>query len=65
MGKGRQARIYARERSRTVSAAIENNLPEPLYNVGTGKDLSIKELADIIATVGHQGDVLGHSKRNP
>ena len=50
--------MHVNDLAQSVLFAIENNLPEPLYNVGTGKDLSIKELADIIKkTVGHQGDV--------
>jgi nucleoside-diphosphate-sugar epimerase len=27
---------------------LENKLPENLYNIGTGKDLTIKELAETI-----------------
>ena len=27
---------------------LENNLPEYLYNIGTGKDITIKELAETI-----------------
>ena len=50
--------MHVNDLAQSVLFAIENKLPEPLYNVGTGKDLSIKELADIIKkTVGHQGDV--------
>jgi GDP-L-fucose synthase len=36
--------------------ALENNLPEYLYNIGTGKDITIKELAETIQKVtGHRG----------
>ena len=39
--------------------ALENNLEEHLYNVGTGEDLTIKELAKLIqSTVGHQGEIV-------
>ena len=39
--------------------AVEHVLPEHLYNVGTGTDVTIKELAATIqATVGHKGDML-------
>jgi len=42
-----------------VVYALENNLPEHLYNVGTGKDITIKKLAKIIQSVtGHQGNIL-------
>ena len=37
---------------------IENNLTENIYNVGTGKDIKIKELAEIIKKVtGYQGKI--------
>ena len=37
----------------------ENTLEEHLYNVGTGVDLTIKNLAELIQSiVGHEGDVL-------
>ena len=39
--------------------ALENNLEEPVYNVGVGMDLSIKDLAILIQKVtGHQGEIL-------
>jgi len=39
--------------------ALENNLPEGLYNIGTGKDITIKKLAETIQkVVGHQGNIL-------
>ena len=38
--------------------ALENDLPEYLYNIGTGKDITIKELAEIIQNViGHKGKI--------
>lgn len=50
--------MHVNDLAQSVLFAMEKKLPEPLYNVGTGKDLSIKELAEIIKkTVGHQGDV--------
>jgi GDP-L-fucose synthase len=37
---------------------LENKLPEHLYNVGTGVDLTIKELALLIQkVVGHEGNI--------
>jgi len=42
-----------------VVYALENKLPEYLYNVGSGKDITIKELAETIQSVtGHQGNIL-------
>lgn len=44
--------------------ALENALPEYLYNVGTGVDLTIKELAETIqAIVGHKGDIIWDSSK--
>ena len=38
---------------------MENNLPEHLYNIGTGKDIAIKDLAEIIQRIiGHKGNIL-------
>jgi len=42
-----------------VIHALENNLPEDLYNIGTGKDITIKELAETMQKViGHQGNII-------
>ncbi|BAO56749.1 GDP-L-fucose synthase family protein [Nonlabens marinus] len=39
--------------------ALENKMPENLYNIGTGKDLTIKKLAELIQkVVGHKGDII-------
>lgn len=39
--------------------ALENTLPEYLYNVGTGEDLTIRDLARCIQeVVGHNGEIL-------
>ena len=39
--------------------ALENTLPEYLYNVGTGTDVTIKELAETIQQiVGHEGTII-------
>ena len=41
-----------------VLFALENKLDNHLYNVGTGVDLTIKELAELIQeTVGHKGEI--------
>ena len=43
--------------------SLENRLPEHLYNVGTGKDITIMELAEIIQKItGHQGKLFDSSK---
>ena len=42
-----------------VVYALENRLPEYLYNVGSGKDITIKELAETIQkAVGHTGTIV-------
>lgn len=42
-----------------VAFALDNDLPETLYNVGTGSDLHIRDLAAMIQSVtGHEGEIL-------
>jgi GDP-L-fucose synthase len=44
--------------------ALENNLPEFLYNIGTGKDVTIKELAETIQKViGHKGRIFWDAEK--
>jgi len=51
--------LFVDDMAEAVVFALENNLPEYLYNIGTGKDITIKELADTIQkVVGHQGNIL-------
>jgi len=51
--------LFVDDMAQAVLYAIENNLPEHLYNVGTGKDISIRELAEIIKKItGHQGKII-------
>lgn len=51
--------LFVDDMAEAVVYALENNLPEYLYNIGTGKDITIKELADTIRRVtGHQGKIL-------
>lgn len=50
--------LFVDDMASSVIFALENVLPEHLYNVGTGQDLSIKELALLIQKiVGHQGEI--------
>ena len=45
--------------SQAVIFAVQNKLPENLYNVGTGSDITIKDLAKMIQTVtNHQGKIV-------
>ena len=39
--------------------ALENTLPDSLYNIGSGKEISIKDLAETIQKViGHEGKII-------
>ncbi|WP_299098993.1 GDP-L-fucose synthase [uncultured Winogradskyella sp.] len=48
--------LHVDDLAQAVIFAVENKLPEHLYNVGTGTDVTIKELAETIKDiVGHNG----------
>jgi GDP-L-fucose synthase len=56
--------LFVDDMAEAVVFALENDLPEYLYNIGTGKDITIKELAETIQKVtGHQGDILWDSSK--
>tara|TARA_R110002072_G_scaffold90476_2_gene202317 strand:+ start:13035 stop:13985 length:951 start_codon:yes stop_codon:yes gene_type:complete len=51
--------LFVDDMAEAVVYALENKLPEHLYNVGSGKDITIKELAETIQEItGHQGDII-------
>ena len=51
--------LFVDDLAEAIVYSLENKLPECLYNVGTGKDITIKELAEIIQLVtGHQGEII-------
>ncbi|MHB0755271.1 GDP-L-fucose synthase family protein [Polaribacter sp. M15] len=51
--------LFVDDMAEAVVYALENQLPEHLYNVGSGKDITIKELAETIQkAVGHEGDIV-------
>jgi len=51
--------LFVDDLAEAVVFALENKLPEYLYNVGTGIDLTIKELAETIQrVVGHTGGLV-------
>ncbi len=57
-GNPRREFLYVDDMAEAVAFALENKLSESLYNVGTGIDLKIKELAEIIQKiVGHEGKI--------
>lgn len=51
--------LFVDDMAEAVVYALENNLPDQLYNVGTGKEISIKELAKTIQRViGYNGEII-------
>jgi GDP-L-fucose synthase len=51
--------LFVDDMAKAVVFALENKLPDYLYNVGTGSDLTIKELASTIQKiVGHTGAIV-------
>lgn len=56
--------LFVDDLAKAVVFALENQLPDYLYNVGTGIDLSIKELAQLIKSiVGYQGNIIWDSSK--
>jgi GDP-L-fucose synthase len=56
--------LHVDDLAKAVYFAIENKLPENLYNVGTGEDLSIRELAlTVQKVVGHKGNIIWDSEK--
>ena len=59
-GSGRPLRdfLHVDDLANAVIFVLENVLPDYLYNVGTGTDVTIKELAETIQLqVGHKGNI--------
>ena len=51
--------LFVDDMAEAVVFALENELPEFLYNIGSGKDITIKELAETIqAVVCYKGNIL-------
>jgi len=51
--------LHVDDLAEAVTFALEHTLEENLYNIGTGKDLTIKELAELIQKiVDHSGEIL-------
>ncbi len=51
--------LHVDDLAQAVLFALENELEEHLYNVGTGVDITIRDLAEQIqSTVGHQGAII-------
>lgn len=51
--------LYVEDLAEAVVFALENQFTDNLYNVGTGEDLTIRELAELIQkVVGHTGEII-------
>nr|WP_315188279.1 GDP-L-fucose synthase [uncultured Flavobacterium sp.] len=51
--------LFVDDMAQAVVFALENKLPDYLYNVGTGEDLTIKHLAETIQQItGHKGEII-------
>ncbi|TDO97056.1 GDP-L-fucose synthase family protein [Flavobacterium sp. 245] len=60
-GSGRPMRefLFVDDMAEAVVFALENELPEHLYNIGTGEDLTIRDLANLVQKiVGHTGAII-------
>lgn len=56
--------LHVDDMAKAVIFAVKNKLPEHLYNVGTGTDVTIKQLAEIIQkAVGHEGEIIWDSSK--
>ena len=56
--------LFVDDMAEAVIYALENKLPEYLYNVGSGKDITIKELAETIQNVtGHEGNIVWDAEK--
>lgn len=51
--------LFVDDMAEAVVHALENSLPEHLYNIGSGKEITIKELAETIQRItGHKGKIV-------
>jgi GDP-L-fucose synthase len=63
-GKPRREFLFVDDLASAVVYSLENTLPEHLYNIGSGTDVTIKKLAEITQKViGHQGEIIWDSNK--
>ncbi len=56
--------LHVKDLAEAVVFAMEHSFEDNLYNIGTGVDLTIKSLAELIQkTVGHQGEIIWDSSK--
>lgn len=63
-GKPMREFLHVSDLSKAVVFSIENKLPDNLYNVGTGIDISIFDLACLVQKItGHKGEIIWDSSK--
>ena len=63
-GNPKREFLHVDDLAEAVIFALENTLPEFLYNIGTGKELTIAELASMIQRIiGHKGKIIWDSSK--
>ena len=56
--------LYVEDLAQAVLFAVENHLEMDFYNVGTGVDITIKELSLLVqSTIGHVGEIIWDSSK--
>lgn len=56
--------LHVQDLAEAVVFSMENKLKESLYNIGSGKDITIKDLAMLIQQItGHTGDIIWNSSK--
>lgn len=56
--------LHVDDLAKAVLFSVKNTLPENLYNIGTGEDITIRDLAlTIQKVVGHQGKIIWDSEK--
>ena len=56
--------LFVDDLAKATIFALDNTLPDHLYNVGTGVDITIKNLAETIQRItGHQGQIIWDSSK--
>lgn len=63
-GTPRREFLFVDDMAEAVVYVLENEFPEDLYNLGSGEDITIKELAETIQKVtGHKGKIIWDSSK--
>lgn len=58
-GQPKREFLHVQDMAEAIFFTVENEIKGDMYNVGTGKDLSIKELACLIQKItGHRGEII-------